>query len=153
MKVENYLITSLKFVANFVIPQIPLYKITEPQRVNGSRPITRWVLINALIMCNFLSFKPKKLLGKTKDSNLNSQEKRAVWKQFFVKASQKLKFLIAFLVLVFGNPFGKFNASFHNKNGPEELNLQINNDSVFNLELTRKIDCDTTLVVNFQKES
>jgi hypothetical protein len=101
---------------------------------------------------NFLS-KPKKLLGKSTDSYLNSQKKEAVWKQFLAKASRKLKWLIAFMALFWGNPFDDFHANFSKTNGSEKIDLQIKNDSIFDLDITRKVDRDTTLMLNFHKES
>lgn len=104
-------------------------------------------------MFHNFSSKPKKLLGKSTDSYLNSQGKGAVWKQFFAKASSKLKWLIAFMALFWGNPFDDFNAKLSKSNGSKKIDLQIKNDSIFDLDLTRKVDLDTTLTLNFHKES
>jgi hypothetical protein len=104
-------------------------------------------------MINKFWNRPQKLLGKSTDSYLNSQTKGAVWKQFLAEASRKLKFLIAFLALFWGNPFDDFHANFSKKNGSEKIDLRIKNDSIFDLDLTRKVDRDTTLMLNFHKES
>jgi len=80
-------------------------------------------------------------------------KKETVWKQFLVKASSKLKWLIAFMALFWGNPFDDFHADFRKTKGSEKIDLRIKNDSIFDLDLTRKVNLDTTLMLNFHKES
>lgn len=104
-------------------------------------------------MIKYFLSNPKKLLGKSTESNLISQKKEAVWKQFLAEASRKLKWLIAFMALFWGNKFDDFHASFSKTNGSEKIDLQIKNDSIFDLDLTRKVNRDTTLMINFHKES
>lgn len=104
-------------------------------------------------MIKYFWSKPKKLFGKSTESNLISQKKITVSKQLLAKALSKLKYLIAFLALFWGNPFDDFHASFRKTKGSEKIELQIKNDSIFDLDLTRKVDLDTTLFLNFHKES
>jgi hypothetical protein len=99
------------------------------------------------------SFNTHKLLGKATDSKLNSQAKGAVWIQFLAKALKKLKYLFAFLLLIWGNPFSNFHANFSSKKDSSKIELQIKNDSVFNLDLTRKVGQDTTFFIEFIKPS
>lgn len=93
-----------------------------------------------------------KILSKAMNSILNSQIEGLIKKEI-IKVLQKLKYLIVFLMLLLGDFLGNFNAQVHNKNGPREIDIEIKKDSLLYIELTRKINCDTTLIINFQKES
>jgi hypothetical protein len=101
---------------------------------------------------NFKKLSLPKVGGKATVSERKLQNFKAVCKQQWKGASLKIKLLLAILTIL-GCFSGTYKADCSHKNCSRKMNIRVSNDSIFSIEVVRKVEQDTTFVLHVSKES